>query len=158
MRCSHTTTCIERAVCIAVNRPDTADPRLLLPALDRGVTVIAAHCGTRSWPGEPDFTQQFAEMARGYERCYGDTAALNLPTRSYGWETLLADDRVRRKLVHGSDWPIISLPPAGRLGMIEALELMRESNWMRRDVLIKKRLGLGEDYWQRAGEVVKPKR
>ena len=36
-----------------------ADPRLLVPALKRGVTVIAAHCGTRSAPGEPDYLPQF---------------------------------------------------------------------------------------------------
>ena len=28
--------------------PDTASPLLPIPALERGVTVIAAHCGTRS--------------------------------------------------------------------------------------------------------------
>ncbi len=41
-----------------------ADPMLLVPALERGVTVIAAHCGTRSWWGEPDYLPQFIRLAR----------------------------------------------------------------------------------------------
>jgi hypothetical protein len=32
---------------------------------------------------------------------------------------------------------------------------MDESNWMRRDVLIKQRLGLESDYWQRAGKILR---
>src|SRR5688572_13904028 len=36
-----------------------AAPRLLEPALARGVTVIGAHCGTRSAPGERDFVSEF---------------------------------------------------------------------------------------------------
>src|SRR4029077_198512 len=32
-----------------------ADPMRLEPALKRGVTVIGAHCGTRSAPDETDF-------------------------------------------------------------------------------------------------------
>lgn len=132
-----------------------ADPLLLKPALDRGVTVIAAHCGTRSSPGETDFLPQFVRLAHEYEHCYGDTAALNLPSRSYAYDTILKDPVVRGKLIHGSDWPIISLPPAMELGVLPSLKLMREKNWMRRDVLIKKRLGLDNGYWKRAATVLK---
>lgn len=36
-------------------RPDVADPMLLKPAIERGVTIIAAHCGTKSAPWNEDF-------------------------------------------------------------------------------------------------------
>jgi len=127
-----------------------ADPILLEPALKRGVTVIAAHCGTRSFPGETDFVPSFVRLAREYEKCYGDTAALNLPTRWYAWKTLLDDPDVRAKLVHGSDWPIPPFPPVRLLGLKRCIRLMRESNWLRRDLLIKRQLGLDDDYWHRA--------
>lgn len=132
-----------------------ADPLLLVPALERGVTVIMAHCGTRSAPGEVDFLPQFMRLAREYEHCYGDTAALCLPTRSYAFEHILKDPLVRAKILHGSDWPVISIPPAMELGVLPALGLMRERNWMRRDVLTKRRLGFDDAYWGRAAKVLR---
>jgi uncharacterized protein len=134
-----------------------ADPALLRPALERGVTVIMAHCGTRSFYGESCHVDSFIRMAHEFERCYGDTSALNLPTRSYGWRRLLEDDVVREKLVHGSDWPILPLPPLRRTGLRGAIECMRETNWMKRDILVKQRLGLEGDYWTRAGTLLRGK-
>jgi predicted TIM-barrel fold metal-dependent hydrolase len=132
-----------------------ADPMLLLPALKRGVTVIMAHCGTRSAPFEKDYVQGFMRLAHEYENCYGDTSALCLPTRWHAWKHILNDKVVREKLVHGSDWPIISLPPIGQLGLGGALELMHEKNWMRRDALIKRKLELDDAYWNRAAKLMK---
>jgi hypothetical protein len=94
-------------------------------------------------------------MAHKYEHFYGDTSALCLPTRSYAFEKILNDPVVRDKLVHGSDWPIIALPPVMELGVRGSLTMMREPNWMRRDVLIKKKLGLDEQYWHRAGRILR---
>jgi predicted TIM-barrel fold metal-dependent hydrolase len=132
-----------------------ADPALLRPALERGVTVIMAHCGTRSFYGESCFVDSFMRMAREFEHCYGDTSALNLPTRAYGWRRLIEDDVVRDKLVHGSDWPILPLPPIRHTGWRDAIALMREKNWMRRDALVKQRLGLEGEYWRRAGRLLR---
>ena len=132
-----------------------ADPALLRPALERGVTVIMAHCGTRSFFGESCHVDSFMRMAREWEYCYGDTSALNLPTRAYGWRRLLEDDVVREKLVHGSDWPILPLPPLRRVGLANALSLLREKNWMRRDALVKQQLGLEGDYWTRAAKLLR---
>jgi uncharacterized protein len=132
-----------------------ADPRLLEPALRRGVTVIAAHCATRATLWDADYLPEFVRLARAHERLFGDTAALNLPTRSYAYRTLLRDPGVRRKLVHGSDWPILSVPPV-RIGWRKALGLFwGEPNWMRRDVLAKRELGLGDDYWHRAAGLLR---
>ncbi|MGH7215492.1 MAG: amidohydrolase family protein [Tepidisphaeraceae bacterium] len=135
-----------------------ADPKLLLPALERGVTVIAAHCGTKSVPWDADFLPDFVRMAKDHEHFYGDTSALTLPTRAYALDTILRDETVRSKLVHGSDWPIISMPSPRRIGWAEAFELMRETNWIRRDVLIKQRLGFDDAYWRRAARVLRVSR
>jgi predicted TIM-barrel fold metal-dependent hydrolase len=89
---------------------EVEDPTLLVPALKQGVTVIAAHCGSRDRRTHRDFVPTFIRLAREYEHLYGDTAALNLPTRSYAYDLLLTEEAVRRKLVHGSDWPVISVP------------------------------------------------
>jgi predicted TIM-barrel fold metal-dependent hydrolase len=131
-----------------------ADPRLLIPALRQGVTVIAAHCGTRSRPGETDFTPVFLRMAHDYENLYGDTAALNLPTRSYAYRSILKDDVVRQRLLHGSDWPIVCVPPL-QVGWRNAVRLWRVRNWMRRDVLTKRQLGFDDAYWHRAAQILR---
>ena len=128
-----------------------ADPALLVPALERGVTVIAAHCGTRSAPGETCFVDTFVRMAKTHERFYGDTSALNLPTRAYAYRKVLDDAQVRAKLVHGSDWPIPPIPMPRHHGWRGAARLLGERNALRRDVLIKRALGLTEpEYWERA--------
>jgi predicted TIM-barrel fold metal-dependent hydrolase len=130
-----------------------ASPELLVPALKRGVTVIAAHCGTRSHPFNTDYLKTFVRMAKEYENFYGDTSALCLPTRSYAIPVVLRE--VPRKLVHGSDWPVISLPPL-RAGVLTALRLLAtEGNWVRRDVLAKQALGFDDDYFHRAGTLLR---
>jgi len=131
-----------------------ADPRLLMPALQHGVTVIAAHCGTRARPFERDYFDTFAAMLREYPNLYGDTAALNLPMRAHAFPKILADPLVRQRVIHGSDWPILPLPPM-RVGMTAMLELMEERNWLRRDLLIKQRLGFDSEYWQRGDRLLR---
>ena len=132
-----------------------ADPALLLPALERGVTVIAAHCGTRSAPGEKCFVDTFVRMAKEHERFFGDTSALNLPTRAYAYPRVLDDPAVRAKLVHGSDWPIPPIPMPGNHGWRGAAALLRERNALRRDVAIKRALGLTEpEYLERAATLL----
>jgi predicted TIM-barrel fold metal-dependent hydrolase len=132
-----------------------ADPALLLPAVQRGCTVIAAHCGTRSMPWEKDYFPTWAQMAREHERFFGDTAALAFPTRHYGLTRLLEHADLRRKIIHGSDWPIPAYPLLRSVGGRKWRELMRERNWLRRDVLIKRQCGLGDDYFRRAADVLR---
>jgi predicted TIM-barrel fold metal-dependent hydrolase len=131
-----------------------ADPMLLLEALKRRVRVIAAHCGTRLFPWEIDYLPNWARLAKEHEHFYGDTAALNVPNRWYAYDTILKDPALNSKLIHGSDWPVVAIPPPLRLGALESLDLMAESNWMKRDVLIKKSLGFDEAYWERGAKLL----
>ena len=132
-----------------------AAPRLLELPLKCGVTVIAAHCGTRSTFTETDYVDEFVRMCYEHERFFGDTAALNLPTRSHAYRRIIQDDRVRSRLVHGSDWPIPVIPPAAVMGMASAAETWFERNWLRRDVKIKQALGLDDDYWRRGASLLR---
>ncbi len=47
---------------VPVVRPEFADPRILTLPLECGVTVIAAHCGTKSGLLDPEYFHVFAEM------------------------------------------------------------------------------------------------
>ena len=135
--------------------PGVASPLLLEPALARGVKVIAAHCGTRSAPSEQCHLADFVRMAHEHEHLYGDTAALCLPTRDYAFPTILDDPLVRARLVHGSDWPVVPLPNPQHVGWWRALGFLGDRNWIRRDVRIKRALGFGDDYWERAAGVLR---
>jgi predicted TIM-barrel fold metal-dependent hydrolase len=135
--------------------PDVASPQLLSEALRRGVKVIAAHCGTRSALFETDYVDVFERMAKNHEHFYGDTSALNLPTRSHAYKTLFNDPAVMAKVLHGSDWPVIPIPPVTKIGLIATAEMFGEPNWIRRDILIKQRMGFPQDYWSRAAKVLK---
>jgi len=133
--------------------PEVASPALLSEAIKRGVKVIAAHCGTRSALTETDYVDLFARMAKEHEHFYGDTSALNLPTRSHAYKTLLEDPAVMAKVVHGSDWPVIPVPPL-RIGVAGVAEMFHQPNWLKRDIQIKQKLGFPPDYWTRAAKVL----
>lgn len=135
--------------------PETASPLLLIPALERGVRVIAAHCGTRSTFRETDYVREFVRLCHDWEHFYGDTSALSLPTRSHAYRAVLDDPVVRSKVVHGSDWPIVPVPPATLLGLSTSAECWMEANWLRRDVLIKQALGFDAAYWHRAATILR---
>jgi predicted TIM-barrel fold metal-dependent hydrolase len=135
--------------------PTVAAPARLVPALERGVTVIAAHCGTGRVPGEGSYLRQFMRLAREHEHLYGDTAGMSLPNRWGDYDALLRDDVVRRKLVHGSDWPVPAYPRPWRHGWRGSRALLAERNQLRRDLLIKRALGFDDAYWERGGELLK---
>ena len=85
--------------------------RLRLP-LECGVTVFAAHAGTRSAPPgfEPDHLPTFLRMLEEYPHLYGDNSALNTPNRSHGLAPCLRPE-VMPRIIHGSDFPV---PVSGR--------------------------------------------
>ncbi|HEX8339782.1 MAG TPA: amidohydrolase family protein [Tepidisphaeraceae bacterium] len=136
-----------------VNR--CADPTLLLPAVRRGVKVVAAHCGTQSKPWETDHVNAFVRMALDHEHVYGDTSALNWPFRWHAYKAIFGDPRVMAKVIHGSDWPVIPIPHPGRLGLGGALAFFEDENWLRRDVAIKAALGFDDAFFDRAAKVLR---
>lgn len=83
-----------------------ANPATLAGALDCGVTVIAAHCGTRSSPRDRDWLPALVQMMERYPNLCADLSALNLPFRSAGLKAMLARPDLHDRLLHGSDFPV----------------------------------------------------
>jgi len=106
------------------------DPRRLVLALQRGVTVIAAHCGTRVFLHEHSYFRAWQELALQCENFYGDLSAFGLPLRSWSLRTLLREPALVAKLVFGSDFPVPTLPWScvGQVGLRRARELGRIAN------------------------------
>lgn len=90
---------------VPVVRPEFAHPRRLELPLQCGVTVIAAHCATRSSLFDPDWFDVFVEMTKQYPNFYGDNSAFNLPMRGWPVPQTIRDPLALR-IVHGSDFPV----------------------------------------------------
>lgn len=90
---------------LPVVRPDYADPRLLTLPLECGVTVIAAHSGTKSGLTDPEYFHIFAEMTTRFQNLYGDSSAFNVPLRGRHVDKCLKEPLASR-ILHGSDFPV----------------------------------------------------
>jgi hypothetical protein len=82
------------------------DPKRLRPALEEGVTVIAAHgCSNGLFLFEPHLETMLA-LARGFGNFYVDTSALTLPNRVGALLRLRGLAEVHDRLVFGTDYPL----------------------------------------------------
>lgn len=90
---------------LEVVQPELADPRTLEWPLQCGVTVIAAHSGTKSGLFDPQYFHHFSEMTRKHPRLYGDISAFNVPIRGAVVPRCLEFPLIER-MIHGSDYPV----------------------------------------------------
>lgn len=132
-------------------------PEMLRLPLDCGVTVVAAHAGTRSAPPlfEPNHLPTFLRMLKEYTNLLGDTSALNTPNRSHGLRPCLHPE-IQTRIVHGSDFPVpvSGLWPRlrGLVTAAHAKEANKSPNLLERDYLLKKAMGFQPEVFTRIWE------
>jgi len=133
------------------------DPRRLGPALERGVIVIAAHCGACVFLHEKSHFQVWREMALRHERFYGDLGAFGIVTRIWLLRRMLASPALTSKLVFGSDYPTAVMPLScvGPVGLRRALELRRMANPFDRAVGLIKAAGAPDAVFSRAESLLR---
>lgn len=143
---------------VPVIRREFSDPRILEWPLQCGVTVIAAHCGTKSGPTDPDYFRVFAEMVRRHPRFYGDSSAFNVPIRGRHVLECLQEP-LRLRVLHGSDFPV---PVLGHWswarGFIrwEALQQSRRTrNVLERDYQLKRAMGFPAESFTRIHQLLR---
>jgi uncharacterized protein len=143
---------------LPVVRPEYADPRLLTLPLECGVTVIAAHSGTKSGLFDPEYFHIFAEMIQRFPNLYGDTSAFNVPMRGRHVPECLRKPLVAR-MVHGSDYPV---PVNGHFawagGFVSWKDFRRcqnMSNILERDYQLKLAMGFPEECFTRIGQLLR---
>src|SRR5688500_5658176 len=68
---------------------------------------------------------------------YGDTSSPSLPQHSYTYEVIHKEPIDRNKIMHGSDCPINPFPPGMHMRLLDSINLWGETNWLKRDVMIK---------------------
>lgn len=137
---------------VPVVRPELADPRRLELPLQCGVTVIAAHCATRSGLFDRDWFNEFAEMTMRYPNLFGDNSAFNLPMRGWPLRHVLRE-LLSTRIVHGSDFPVPILGVWAWLRRYISWKTYRQwqkhPNVLERDYQLKKAMGFSAETFTR---------
>jgi mannonate dehydratase len=144
------------------------NPLLLRRALDRGVTVIFAHCASLGESVDLDYGKGETTISNltlffrlltdaDYQgQVYGDISAITLVNRNDNvLETLLRHEEWHQWLVNGSDYPlpgvlpIVSLPHYVRRGYLteedaEVLREIRQYNPMLFDFVLKRAVKISD--------------
>jgi predicted TIM-barrel fold metal-dependent hydrolase len=143
---------------VEIVRPEFADPKLLRLPLECGVTVIAAHCATRSGAFDGDYFGDWVAMLREFPNLYGDISALVSLNRCGHLRDCLAPEILPR-ILHGSDFPV---PVLGhRLWLqrwIDTATFRRcqaIENQLERDWQFKRALGFPEETLTRAAGLLR---
>ena len=140
------------------NEPRFADPRTMELPLQCGVTVIAAHCATKSGVFDRDYLGALCEMMQRYDRLYADNSAFNIPLRSRAYRAALKPPIVDR-LLHGSDFPVFVYARWAWLrGLIDFATCRRwdkHPNVLERDYQIKREIGFPDAVFTRAAELIR---
>lgn len=133
------------------------DPWRLEAALRRGVTVIAAHCGTRVFLYERSRFGQWAKLAREYPNLYGDLSAFGLPLHGRELRQILNDPVLLAKAVYGSDCPITPQPLwyVMWLGWRKARALRAIANPLDKVYETMKALGVPEEVFRRGESLLR---
>jgi uncharacterized protein len=130
-----------------------ADPRLLRRPLECGVTVIAAHCGTKSGAFDRDYFDEWVKMLGEFPNLYGDISALVSLNRCGHLHDCLRDE-IRPRILHGSDFPVPVLGHRLRWKKWIDQETFRRcqkiANPLERDWQFKLAMGFGEEIATRA--------
>jgi hypothetical protein len=129
-----------------------ADPKLLRFPLECGVTVIAAHCGTRSGAFDRDYFDDWAAMLREFPNFYGDISAMVSLNRCGHLRDCLREE-IAPRILHGSDFPV---PVLGHRMWLQAWmdratfrRCQSIGNPLERDWQFKRALGFGDEIAKR---------
>lgn len=143
---------------VPVIRPDLANPDVLRLPLECGVTVIAAHCATKSGLTDPEYFFALTAMFRKYPNLYGDISAFNVPLRGRHVRECLEPEVVER-MVHGSDYPV---PVSGIWAWLRGFvswEAWRasanEPNVIERDYQLKVAMGFPPEVFTRGWKLLR---
>jgi len=101
---------------------DMNHPELLVHALEQGVTVIAAHCGSQIFITDENQFKSWKQMTHKHPNLYGDISAFGYPLRRLILSQILQDPVLSQRIVYGSDFPS-SVMLSSFLGKISIQEL-----------------------------------
>jgi hypothetical protein len=135
-----------------------ADPKRLRFPLQCGVTVIAAHCGTKSGAFDHDYFGDWSKMTGEFPNLYGDVSAMVSLNRCAHLRDCLASEILPR-ILHGSDFPVPVLGHRLWLqGWIDGpafRSIQKVANPLERDWRFKLALGYTEEVRTRVSKLLR---
>ncbi len=136
---------------------DFSDPLRLVPALEEGCLVIAAHAGMGTFLDSVDFFPALVDLLPRYPNLYCDSAVLASTTYWRSLPRILEQDLVLARLIHGNDFPFPSNALAfwNRLNPVDLLRISSETNLVERSFRLKQALGLPAEVFERGGRLLR---
>jgi hypothetical protein len=135
-----------------------ADPKFLRIPLECGVTVVAAHCATKSGLGDPDYFDDWVRLVAEFPNLYGDNSAMVSLNRCGHLRDCLRPE-IFLRILHGSDFPVPVLGRRlwlnGSLGRSEFRRCQKIENPLERDWAFKQALGFSEETRTRVTELLR---
>ena len=133
------------------------EPKRLRPALDEGVTVIAAHCASAGVAHLTEHIDDWMEMLKRYDHLFGDISAMASMARFPYLKQVLDHDLARERITLGSDFPIPVSPWLflHRLGWSEMQRLNDIDNPIQRNLETFRALGVDEPILNRGAQLLR---
>ena len=139
------------------------DPHLLRFPLECGVRVIAAHVASSGRTEGQLNIDRLLEMMPRYPNLMADISTLTQVNRSHHLPKVLSDERLKGRLLFGTDHPLTNTPLVTawqfllRLKLSEVWEIAHTSNPWDRSVKLKAALGVPPDVFRASREFLKVK-
>jgi uncharacterized protein len=137
---------------LPIVEPKFSDPRTLTLPLECGVSVIAAHCGTKSGLTDPEYFHIFSAMTERFSNFYGDNSAFTVPIRGRHVRACTREPLASR-IVHGSDFPV---PVYGHFPWLRGFvdwktfrHCERQTNVLEKDFQLKRAMGFAPETFTR---------
>lgn len=133
-------------------------PERLVPALEEGVKVIAAHCAGSgvAHPFREDFFT-WLKMLSQYDNLYGDISAMASISRFPYLHKVLASPLAMERVILGSDFPVPVSPTVflPKLGIQRVRVLRGIANPLQRNLETMRSMGIDESVERRAATLLK---
>ncbi|MFK7909327.1 MAG: amidohydrolase family protein [Akkermansiaceae bacterium] len=130
------------------------DPRLLKLPLECGVRVIAAHVASSGERDGVENIERLLEMMPSFSNLYADISTLTQANRCKYLPQVLNDERLKGRLMYGTDYPLTNTPLVTalqyplRLTVREMVKIVLTKNSWDRDVMLKAALGCPREVFE----------
>ncbi len=130
------------------------DPKLLKFALDCGVRIIAAHVASSGERDGEENIERLLKLMPSYPNLFADLSTLTQFNRAKYFPQVLNDERLKGRVMYGTDYPLTNTPLVTalqfplRLTLKQIWEIVRTKNSWDRDVKLKAALGCPADVFE----------
>lgn len=136
------------------------DPQRLKLPLSLGVTVIAGHIATTGETDQQSNYQRILTLLDDYPNLYTDISSLTQINKLGYLNTALVEDKLKNRLIYGSDFPLVNMVLVSpyyfplNLTLGQMWHISNIENPLDRDVALKQALGMPAKIFSRSRELL----